>query len=205
MTVALLACGALAREVLDIRERHGWDADVVALPALLHMHPARLAPQIERRIKELRDHYERIIVVYGDCGSSGAIDEVLERHGVERVDGPHCYEMYGGDLFARLMAEEPGTYFLTDFLLRGFDGLVVKGMGLDRFPDLKGEYFANYKRLAYLVQKPDPALIEKAHEVSRYLGLPLEIYETGYGALEERLAALMGEGASTDRAGDADS
>lgn len=194
MTIALLACGAVAREVMDISGRHGWDADVVALPALLHMYPARLAPQIERRIEALRDRYERVIVVYGDCGSSGAIDEVLERHGVERVDGPHCYEMYGGELFEQLMAEEPGTYFLTDFLLRGFEGLVVKGMGLDRFPELKADYFANYKRLVYLVQKPDRALVEKAHEVAAYLGLPLEIHETGYGPLETRLAALVGEG-----------
>lgn len=191
MTTALLVCGALAREVQGIARGRGWDTDVVGVPALLHMHPERLVPAIERRYDELREQYERVIVVYGDCGTGGGMDAALEQLGLERVAGPHCYEMYGGELFERLMAEEPGTYFLTDFLLRGFDGLVVKGMGLDRFPELKADYFVNYRRLVYLVQVPDPALIEKAHHVADYLGLPLEIHETDYGLLEERLVELM--------------
>lgn len=191
MTTALLVCGALAREVQAIARRHEWDADVVGVPALLHMHPERLVPAIERRYGELRDQYERVIVVYGDCGTGGGMDAALDRLGLERVAGPHCYEMYGGALFERLMDEEPGTYFLTDFLLRGFEGLVVKGMGLDRFPELKADYFVNYRRLVYLVQSPDPVLIEKAQSIADYLGLPLEIYETGYGLLEERLVELM--------------
>ncbi len=191
MTTALLVCGALAREVQAIARRHEWDADVVGVPALLHMHPERLVPAIERRYGELRDQYERVIVVYGDCGTGGGMDAALDRLGLERVAGPHCYEMYGGALFERLMDEEPGTYFLTDFLLRGFEGLVVKGMGLDRFPELKADYFVNYRRLVYLVQSPDPVLIEKAQSIADYLGLPLEIHETGYGLLEERLAELM--------------
>lgn len=191
MTTALLVCGALAREVQAIARRHEWDADVVGVPALLHMHPERLVPAIERRYGELRDQYERVIVVYGDCGTGGGMDAALDRLGLERVAGPHCYEMYGGALFERLMDEEPGTYFLTDFLLRGFEGLVVKGMGLDRFPELKADYFVNYRRLVYLVQSPDPVLIEKAQSIADYLGLPLEIHETGYGLLEERLVELM--------------
>lgn len=193
MTTALLACGALAREVLDMKARHGWDAVVLSVPALLHMRPEFIAPAVEKRFVELREQYERVIIVYGDCGTSGALDKMLDRYGLERIDGPHCYEMYGGDLFKSLMAEEPGTYFLTDFLLRGFDGLVVKGMGMDQFPSLKKVYFANYKRLAYLVQKPDPKLLKKAEKVAEYLELPLEIHETGYGLLEERLLELMKE------------
>ncbi|HLV43455.1 MAG TPA: DUF1638 domain-containing protein [Aggregatilineales bacterium] len=191
MTTALLVCGALAREVQAIARRHEWDADVVGVPALLHMHPERLVPAIERRYGELRDQYERVIVVYGDCGTGGGMDAALDRLGLERVAGPHCYEMYGGALFERLMDEEPGTYFLTDFLLRGFEGLVVKGMGLDRFPELKADYFVNYRRLVYLVQSPDTVLIEKAQSIADYLGLPLEIHETGYGLLEVRLVELM--------------
>lgn len=191
MTTALLACGALAREVLDMAERRGWDVEVIGVPALLHMMPPRLAPEIERRLADLRQHYERVVVVYGDCGSSGEIDAMLARQGVQRVDGPHCYEMYGGELFERLMDEEPGTYFLTDFLLRGFGGLVVKGMGLDRYPELKDEYFANYKRLVYLAQRPDPVLLGKAQGVAAYLGLPLEVHAVGYGQLEERLVELL--------------
>jgi hypothetical protein len=139
----------------------------------------------------LGDRYGRIVVIYGDCGTAGALDAALDRHGVERLEGPHCYEMYGGALFDRLMAEEPGTFFLTDFLVRGFHGLVGKGLGLDRHPELKEDYFANYRRLAYLVQKPDPALEEKAQAIADYLGLPLEIHHTGYGPFEERLVALM--------------
>lgn len=176
-----------------MKARHGWDAVVLSVPALLHMRPEFIAPAVEKRFVELREQYERVVIVYGDCGTSGALDKMLDRYGLERIDGPHCYEMYGGDLFKSLMAEEPGTYFLTDFLLRGFDGLVVKGMGMDQFPSLKKVYFANYKRLAYLVQKPDPKLLKKAEKVAEYLELPLEIHETGYGLLEERLLELMKE------------
>lgn len=191
MSTAFVICGALAREVLDVVERRGWDAAVVGVPALIHMTPARIAPEVEKRILQLRERYDNLLVVYGDCGSSGALDETLDRLGVPRTAGPHCYEMYGGELFHRLMDEEPGTYFLTDFLLRGFEGLVVKGMGLDRHPELKDIYFANYRRLAYLAQTDDPALRARAEEVAAYLGLPLTVHVVGVGVLEERLAAFM--------------
>lgn len=190
---AFIMCGALAREVLDIIQKHGWDVDVVGVPALDHMYPERIAPDVEKRFQELRSQYERIFVVFGDCGSRGALDEVLERYGIERVAGPHCYEMYGGSQFEELMEEEPGTFFLTDFLLRGFRGLVIKGLGLDRYPQLKEDYFRNYKRLVYLVQKEEPEMMERARDVAEYMELPLEIRYTGYGLLEERLVALMEE------------
>jgi hypothetical protein len=188
---AFIICGALAREVLDIVSHHGWDVDVVGVPAIDHMYPERIAPDVEKRFLAIRQQYERVIVVFGDCGSRGALDELLSRHDLERVDGPHCYEMYGGTAFHELMSEEPGTFFLTDFLVRGFRGTIVKGLGLDRFPQLKEEYFRNYKRLVYLVQKRDLTLEEKAQEIASYLGLPLEIRRTGYGLLEERLVKLM--------------
>ncbi|HSM58955.1 MAG TPA: DUF1638 domain-containing protein [Candidatus Sulfomarinibacteraceae bacterium] len=190
---AFIMCGALAREVLDIIQKHGWDVDVVGVPALDHMYPERIAPDVEKRLQALRAQYERIFVVFGDCGSRGALDEVLARYGIERVAGPHCYEMYGGRQFEELMAEEPGTFFLTDFLLRGFRGLVIKGLGLDRYPQLKEDYFRNYKRLVYLVQKEDPEMMARAKDVADYMELPLEIRYTGYGLLEERLVALMEE------------
>ncbi|MFO7536543.1 MAG: DUF1638 domain-containing protein [Chloroflexota bacterium] len=191
MKTAFIMCGALAREVLDIIAKHGWQADVVGVPALDHMYPERIAPDVEKRFLELKAQYERVIVVFGDCGSRGALDGVLEKYGLERLEGPHCYEFYGGQAFHDLMEEEPGTFFLTDFLLRGFEGLVIKGLGLDRFPQLKEDYFRHYKRLVYLVQNEEPALLEKAQRVATYLELSLEVRHTGYGLLEEQLVRLM--------------
>jgi hypothetical protein len=191
MTTALIICGALAREVLDIVQKHGWDAEVFGIPAIDHMFPERIAPDVEKRFLEIKARFDRTIVVFGDCGSRGALDAMLARHGLERIDGPHCYEMYGGQLFHDLMEEEPGTFFLTDFLVRGFNGTVMKGLGLDRFPELKGEYFRHYKRLVYLVQNEESEMAVKAGQIAEYLGLPLELRVTGYGLLEERLATMM--------------
>jgi hypothetical protein len=191
VSTCLIICGALAREILALKERHGWQVDVVAVPATFHIIPARIAPAVEKRIVELRQRYDRLIVVYGDCGTGGALDEMLDRLGVERIAGPHCYEWYGGSLFQQLMDEEPGTYFLTDFMVRHFRTLILKSMGLDRFPQLKQDYFGNYRRVVYLVQKPDPTLIEQAKAVASYLGLPLEIRATGYNFLEARLLDLL--------------
>lgn len=193
MTTGLIICGALGREVVDIVKKHNWDAEVLGVSAMDHMVPERIAPDVEKRILALREQYDRLIVVFGDCGSSGTLDEVLERHGIERIAGPHCYEIYGGQTFHQLMAEEPGTFFLTDFLLRTFRGTVVKGLGLDRFPQLKADYFCNYRRVIYLAQNDTPELRQKAQAVADYLELPLEIRVTGYGLLEERLVALMAQ------------
>lgn len=184
-------CGALAREVIDIIDRHGWDVDLVGVPAIDHMYPERIAPDVDKRFQELRQHYDRIFVLFGDCGSRGALDQLLERYGIERIEGPHCYEMYAGQQFQELMDEEPGTFFLTDFLVRAFRGTVIKGLGLDRFPGLRDDYFRNYRRLVYLVQKEDQALLDKARQIARDLDLPLEIRHTGYGLLEQRLLAKM--------------
>jgi len=191
MTTAFIICGALAREVLDIITRHNWDAKVIGIPAIDHMFPERIAPDVEKRYLEIRDQYHRVIVVFGDCGSRGALDVLLTKYNLERIDGPHCYEMYGGQTFHDLMDEEPGTFFLTDFLVRGFRGTILKGLGLDRFPQLKEEYFRNYRRLVYMVQNHDADLIERAQRIAAYLELPLELRHTGYGLLEERLVALM--------------
>jgi hypothetical protein len=192
MTIGLIICGALGREVVDIVRRRGWDAQVIGVTALDHLYPERIAPDVERRIQALRGQYERLIVVYGDCGSGGMLDSMLARYPeIERIAGPHCYEMYAGKEFDRMMAEQPGTYFLTDFMVRAFRGTILKGMGLDRFPELVGEYFRNYQRVVYLAQTDAPEYREKAQAIADYLGLPLEIRATGYGALETRLAALM--------------
>lgn len=199
MKTAFIICGALAREVLDIITRHGWDAEVIGIPAIDHMYPERIAPDVEKRFLAIRDQYSRVIIVFGDCGSRGALDSLLNKYNLERIEGPHCYEMYGGQTFHDLMDEEPGTFFLTDFLVRGFRGTVIKGLGLDRFPQLKEDYFRHYQRLVYMVQNHDPDLVARAEGIATYLGLPLELRHTGYGLLEERLVAMMagGEGASS--------
>jgi hypothetical protein len=187
----LIACGALAREVIAIRDKHGWQADVLGVPALLHNWPERIPPAVQKRIAELRRHYERLIVVYGDCGTAGKLDDLLAAEGIERVSGPHCYEMYADGRFDDLMAEAPGTYFLTDYLVQSFDHLVIEGLGLDRRPDLREDYFRHYTRIVYLGQRDDPLLLQKARWAADYLQLPLEIRPAGYGALEKRLVALM--------------
>lgn len=191
MTTGLIICGALGREVVALVKKYGWDAAVVGVSATDHLYPERIAPDVEARILQLRDRYERLIVVFGDCGSMGALDKVLDRHGIERIDGPHCYEMYAGLHFQRLLEEEPGTFFLTDFLARSFKGAVIKGMGMDRFPELKDDFFANYKRVVYLAQDPNDETLAKAQAAADYLALPLEVHPTGYNLLETRLVELM--------------
>jgi hypothetical protein len=180
-------CGALAREVLALRDRHGWEADVLGVPALLHNRPDRIPAAVLARIREARSMYARVLVVYGDCGTGGLLDRVLEREGVERVAGPHCYEMYANREFDELMAEAPGTFFLTDYLVRSFDHLVIEGLGLDRHPELRDDYFHNYTRVLYLAQQDDPALVSRAQQAAARLGLPLTTRKVGYGALERRL------------------
>ncbi len=189
---ALIICGALAREVLNMVNRHGWNAHVVAISAREHMTPVNISRLVEDKIRALLPRFERIAVVYGDCGTAGALDRVLTAYNVPRISGPHCYEMYAGAReHEALMADQPGTFFLTDYLLRGFDGMVWKGLGLDRHPELRKDYFAHYTRLVYLAQEDCPELLQKAHSVASRLGLPLEVIHTGLGALEARLVELM--------------
>jgi hypothetical protein len=191
MKTALIACGALAREVLALKEKHGWDADVLGVPSLLHNEPDRIPAAVQQRIRQAREAYEKVIVVYGDCGTGGLLDHMLEQEGVQRVTGPHCYEMYADGTFEKLMAEAPGTYFLTDYLVQSFDHLVIEGMGLDQYPDLRDEYFRNYTRVVYLVQREDPALLARARWAADRLSLPLEVRRAGYGKLESRLKELL--------------
>lgn len=191
--VALVVCGALAREVLTLRQRHGWDADVLGVPSLLHNHPERIPAAVRQRIRDLRSRYDRVIVVYGDCGTGGLLDAMLADEGVERVAGPHCYEMYADGRYESLMAEAPGTYFLTDYLVQSFDHLVIEGLGLDRHPELLSTYFGNYTRAVYLAQRDDPELRAQAERAARRLGLPLETIVVGHGLLESRLVRLLRE------------
>ena len=194
-TTALVICGALGRDVKDIITRRGWDVDVYGVSALLHLYPSRIVDELREKLRELRPRYEKLVVVYGECGTTGKLEAVLEETGAVRLRGPHCYEMYAGEgRFKEVSETRPGTFFLTDWLVRNFDRAVIKGLGLDRDPELKPMLFGNYEAVLYLRQVPNPRLAEKAGEIAAYLGLPLEIEDVGLGELEERLAALV-EGA----------
>ena len=189
--LALLICGALGREVKTIVDEHGWDVDIYGVPAMHHFYPKKIVEAVDRKLDDLSARYRQVVVVYGDCGTAGALEPVLERHGAVRVRGPHCYEMFAGADFERITEQRPATFFLTDWLVRNFERAVVRGLGLDRYPDLKPVYFQNYTDLLYLAQFADPRLVEKAKEIATYLGLPLEVRHVGFGELETRLAELV--------------
>src|ERR1700682_6163640 len=182
--VALLICGALGKEVKTIVDEHGWDADIYGVPAMHHFYPKKIVEAVDRKLGELSATYREVVVVYGACGPAGALEPVLERHGAVRVRGPHCYEMFAGAEFDRITADRPATFFLTDWLVRNFERAVVRGLGLDRYPELKPIYFHNYTDLLYLAQFADARLVAKAHEIGEYLDLPLEVRHIGFGELE---------------------
>jgi hypothetical protein len=189
---AFVICGALGAEVKDIVDRRGWDVDIYGLSAMLHLYPARIVEELGEKLRALRPRYERMVVVYGDCGTNGRLAAVLEEVGASQVKGPHCYEMFAGrDLFHQVADDKPGTFFLTDWLVRNFDRAVVRGLGLDRDPELKTMLFGNYEALMFLRQVPSPRLAKRAQEIAEYLELPLEVVDVGLGELEDRLAELV--------------
>ena len=189
----VIACGALAREIAALRRANGWDAlEVRCLPAELHNRPERIAPAVREVLIETRGRYAQTFVAYGDCGTRGELDRVLREEGVERLSGAHCYEFFAtARVFAQLAESEPGTFYLTDFLLRNFERLVVRPLGLDRHPELTQEYFRHYRRLVYLSQTPRPEAIEQARQIAERFGFQFEHRFTGYGELGTRLAALV--------------
>jgi len=192
VSTAFVICGALGKEVKDIVDRRGWDVDIYGVSALLHLYPNRIVDELRDKLHALRTRYDHLVVVYGDCGMNGKLEPILDEVGAARVKGPHCYEMLAGaELFERVSDERPGTFFLTDWLVRNFERAVVRGLGLDRHPDLIPMLFGNYDAVLYLRQLPNPRLAAKAQEIAAYLGLPLEINDVGLGELESRLADLM--------------
>jgi uncharacterized protein DUF1638 len=185
----LVACGALAREVLALIELNGWrHLELACLPAKLHNRPERIPAAVRAKIRAGRRRYERIVVLYGDCGTGGELDRVLAEEGVERIPGPHCYAFYRGlDAFLAEHDAEPACFYLTDYLARHFQTLVIKGLGLDRHPELLPLYFGNYEKLVYLAQSADPELENKAKAAALRLGLVYEQRTTGYGGLADFL------------------
>jgi hypothetical protein len=189
----VIGCGALAPELVSLTRRAGLPSmDLACLPATLHNRPERIPELIRTRIRRARaDGYDRIFVAYADCGTGGLLDRVLEAEGVARLEGAHCYEVFAGRAaFAALSEAEPGTFYLTDFLARNFDRLVIRGLALDRHPELQPLYFGNYRRLVFLAQTEDPALTRAARSGARRLGLAFERRFTGLGDLTTQLAAF---------------
>jgi hypothetical protein len=182
----VIGCGALAVELVELTRRAGLPAvDLTCLPASLHNRPERIPDAVRARIRRARANgYDRLFVAYADCGTGGRLDRVLEEEGVARLEGSHCYEVYAGRAaFERLADEEPGTFYLTDFLVRNFDRLVVRGLGLDRHPELMPVYFGNYRRLVHLAQVDDADLATRAEAAAMRLGLAFERRFTGLGEL----------------------
>ncbi len=185
--VLIIACGALAREILDLKRLNGWDhLDLTCLPAILHNHPERITGAVRDAVARHRDDYDRVCVAYADCGTGGQLQAACAELGIEMVRGPHCYAFFEGvDRFAD--HNEVTAFYLTDFLVRQFDAFVWKPLGLDRHPDLRDMYFGHYTKLVYQAQTDDPALTEAARACADRLGLAFERRWTGYGELADFL------------------
>jgi len=192
-TVLVIACGALAREIVALRQADGWShLDVQCLPAELHNTPRQITAAVRKKIHANRGRYASMFVAYGDCGTGGELDAMLAEEGCERIPGAHCYEFFAGSaVFAALGDEEPGTFYITDFLLRHFDRLMIRGLGLDIHPELRDQYFGNYRRLVYLAQAPSPQRIAEAQAAAGRLELAFEFRHTGYGELERSMRTLQ--------------
>lgn len=185
--ILLIACGALAHEILALRAVNGWDhLDLQCLPAILHNHPDRIAPAVADMVKRHRAEYADIFVVYADCGTGGGLVKTCEALGVGMVMGPHCYSFFEGNA-AFAARDEMTAFYLTDFLVRQFDAFVWKPLGLDRHPQLRDAYFGNYTKLVYQAQTDDPALTQRARDCAARLGLEFERRFTGYGDLATTL------------------
>ncbi len=190
--ILLIACGALAREILDLIAVNKWDhMTLTCLPANLHLFPEKITDAVADAVAKHRDDYDDIFVVYADCGTGGQLFEKCKELGVSMASGPHCYSFFeGNDRFAELSETEFTAFYLTDFLVRQFDAFVWKPMGLDKHPDLRDMYFGNYTKLVYQAQTDDPALTQKARDCAARLGLAFERRFTGYGDLTTALAAI---------------
>ncbi len=189
-SVLVIACGAIAKELVELKRLNNWQhVEFQCLPAELHNRPERIPAAVRDKIIAVTDSYEKVFVAYADCGTGGLLDSLLEDFdGIERLPGAHCYEFFtGAGHFAALAKEEPGTFYLTDFLVRHFDRLVKEGLGLIGHPELKAQYFGNYRRLVYLAQSRSQSLQKLARECADYLGLEYEYHHTGLGNLDSNL------------------
>lgn len=187
----VIACGALAREIVWLQKRNGWSQiDLQCLDAELHNRPKLIPEKLREKIERNRSQYEHIFVAYGDCGTGGEIDRVIAEAGdaIERLPGAHCYSFYVGETrFTEIAEQELGTFYLTDFLVEHFDRIMIKGLKLDKHPELRDQYFANYKLVLYLSQRQDPDLLVSAKAAAEFLGLEFRHEHSGYGDLKNSL------------------
>lgn len=190
-SVLVIGCGALARELLEVVAANGLDnVKVECLPAILHNTPDKIAPAVRDRLDKAHG-YDTVFVAYGDCGTGGQLDRVIEEFGVLRLDGAHCYQFFAGQArFEALQEAELGTLYLTDYLARHFDRFLWKGLGLDRHPELLEDYFGNYTRVVFLAQTDDPANTDRAKQAAERLGLEFERCFVGYGELQPALVEI---------------
>jgi hypothetical protein len=192
MSIAIVACGALESHLVSISKRTGLDIAIYPLPAILHNTPKKIASEVNAILTSIADQYTKCAVAYADCGTYGALDEVIMKHGVSRLGGSHCYDVFAGrSEIERIMNSEPGTYFLTDFLARTFYQSVVVELGLDRYPHLRDDYFQNYRKVVWLAQNPRDELELLARSAADIIGLPLEIIFVGEANLEREILTLV--------------
>ena len=189
----MIACGALGGHIREITTRRGWPVELHCLPALLHNRPDQITQEAQRLARAALSRAQPVALAYADCGTYGALDELCTRLGLRRLPGLHCYDVFAGPGRIREMfEEEPGTYVLTDFLVRSFGRTVLAELGLDRYPQLWPDYFGNYRRLVWLAQERSTEMEAQAQRLAAMFGLPLTVIETGTSRLEQELAALVG-------------
>lgn len=194
MSVAVIACGAIASHVHDIAQRREWDLHVEPVNPLLHNRPEGIAPEVEKLVSELKSSHDTIAIAYADCGTYGELDKVCQKHSVPRLSGEHCYDVFAtAERMREEFAKEPGTFVLTDYLVKSFRRSVMKEMGLEKYPELRDDYFHSYKRILWLAQHQTEELTLAAKDAAQLLDLPLEIIQVGDQYLEEQLVALIGE------------
>ena len=190
--ILVIACGALVREITALKEKYGWDhLQLKCIDAKLHMRPALIPARLRDMIRRYKDEYDEIFVAYADCGTTGGIDKVIEAEGIKRLPGAHCYQFFAGSKrFGELSDAEPGTFYLTDFLAQHFDQFVTRPLKFEEHPQLRQSYFGNYRRLVYLSQSKNEALLEAARAAAAKLELAFEHVHVGYGELETGLKSV---------------
>ena len=192
--LVIIACGALAKEILELQRLNKWAFELTCIPAAIHNRPQEIPQAVEKKILEGKSKSQEIFVAFADCGTGGQLDAVLDKYQIQRLPGAHCYEFYStSGVFLDMMEQEIGTFFLTDFLARHFEALVIRGLGLDKHPELMPMYFGHYKRLVYLSQSHDEDLMLRAKDAAQRLGLEFIYRHTGFGDLEHSLNVYLEE------------